>query len=425
MIRKLVLWCLAFSVLVCCTSGSIRGKDEPPENAPREVHVVGIYEGYKRTGDQIHGDRAVVAVDRPKTRVILVLSAYEPVTWEIKPTAGTLIEKVILGGYERQAVKGLPERTQVDEAYRGAAGADFVRYAYRIDTPEFRGLVHHLDKKLKLPLSSFQGMYAAKQDAPIVINRVQDDPRLSADYPKPAAKEELPELIFWAMQMVPGDRGFEMEASYGDFTLAGPIAETLKPLPRGILQVAFNPVTKKHYASTMHEVGELDLATKAFTKIDMGIDVPKLSWPAGLTVDTKRRRLLVTSRGYFYSCDLATGEWSAVAENREHNLLVCHPKHDAVYSLSYEFGDENRMPVLKEMNSEGAVLKRTKLGDPILPGIAVGPAQIGPQLIAVDQFLVMIVPPPGRHGSEVELPKLTYIYLIDPKAEKVWLAWKG
>lgn len=54
-----------------------------------------------------------VIVNAKNKPVILVLSAYEPVAWKIKQTAGTKIAGVILGGYYKQAILGIPKSVPI------------------------------------------------------------------------------------------------------------------------------------------------------------------------------------------------------------------------------------------------------------------------------------------------------------------------
>src|SRR5262245_43143339 len=90
------------AVLLAAAWPAAASADNPQRDDGRELQVGGLYEGVERTGNEIHGGRAVVTVNRPGKRVTLVLSAYNSVTWEIKTDGKTAIEKVFLGGYHRQ-----------------------------------------------------------------------------------------------------------------------------------------------------------------------------------------------------------------------------------------------------------------------------------------------------------------------------------
>ena len=81
-----------------------------PANA--KVYAAGAYAG-KETDLQIDqsGHQATtiqVAVHAPDVPVVLLLGAYEPTVWSVGWTRGTRIAAVLLTGYHRQQLTGLP-----------------------------------------------------------------------------------------------------------------------------------------------------------------------------------------------------------------------------------------------------------------------------------------------------------------------------
>jgi hypothetical protein len=81
-----------------------------PRNA--RLYAAGAYAG-ARTGFQIEqsGHEATtikVAVNEPSAPVVLMLGAYEPTIWNVGWTRGTRIAGVLVTGYHRQQVTGLP-----------------------------------------------------------------------------------------------------------------------------------------------------------------------------------------------------------------------------------------------------------------------------------------------------------------------------
>jgi len=403
--------------------------DIPKREDNRELHVIGIYEGVEKTGTEIHGGRATVTVDRPNRKVTLILAAYSSVTWEIKPTRDTTIEQIIVGGYEPQAVKELPG-VKVVKAFRdGAAKPTLSFFGYKVESPRFRALVDQLPQWTDLEISSFHGTYAYRHEAPLVIDGVQDDARLLRSYPKPTPLTELPDILFRGVHLKGDARSpFSTEASYGDFTLSGPQVDTLKPLPRNVQRLAYDYVNKKYYGIAGHDAVEIDLVAMKTTKMDVGFDVPRLSWPADLTFDAKRTRLLLITSGgggYLYSYDIATKGWSVLAEKTGVATLVYHPKHDCLYGLAVHHSEDGGKPALRQFNNQGALLNETMLGDSVVPGcMSPGPGPSGTRLIAVDEYLVAIASPHGLRSSEERGPNRTYVYLIDPKKGKVWLTAK-
>ena len=111
------------------------------------MHLVCIYEGYCKTGEQIHGPKARVIVNRPGKEVTLVLTSYGPVTWEISPQDKTQIVKIILGGDAKQAVMGVPADTPITE------GAHVIRFSNRF--AEFSNASQRASEAQRSPAGRF------------------------------------------------------------------------------------------------------------------------------------------------------------------------------------------------------------------------------------------------------------------------------
>ena len=97
------------------------------------VFAVGGYSG-RKAGFQIdqsghEATRMDVAVNSTNKPVVLMLGAYEPTIWRVGWSPGTKIAAVLVSGYHRQAIAGLPKQTpviNVSYANRGACGYFYV-----------------------------------------------------------------------------------------------------------------------------------------------------------------------------------------------------------------------------------------------------------------------------------------------------------
>lgn len=82
-----------------------------------KLYAAGAYSGRKleyqidQSGHQ--ATRIDVAVNDVENPVVLMLGAYEPTVWNIGWSSRTRIAAVLIGGYHRQVVAGLPENTPV------------------------------------------------------------------------------------------------------------------------------------------------------------------------------------------------------------------------------------------------------------------------------------------------------------------------
>lgn len=403
----------------------------------RELHVVALYEGNYRTGNKIHGGKAAVEVNRAGKVVTLILSAYDPVTWTVTTAQGSRIGKVILTGYKRQAVEGLPKDVEVVDAFvegRKPDAADETGgtyLPYDVESGKLRPAVKAVHRLTDLPIRSYQGAYAFKPDAPFRVDKVQADVRLDVDFPMPAPADALPKLQFEMLRLTPGER-HRLSAALMDFTQAGPKAGAGRAVPDGVVRIVMDPQAKKYYGLTTHELVEIDMEKQAARKIDVGMDVPPLSWPCGIALDTKRQRLLVASRagarGYLYAYSLKTNKWSVLSDTRRLNLaaLTYDPADDALYGLGQELDQngEGRRAILHQFDSEGALVKNTLIGEPMFAGLLGrgDPSSPPPQMTVVDGHLVILAVTGERGEAQAEVR--SYLFLVNRAEGTAQLAWK-
>ncbi len=426
---------LRFVVLGLCVLCSSLGYGIGPATADdqpsaRELHVVCVYEGSTRTGAAIHGERATVSVERPGKSVVLFLGACSDhsVTWEVLVGKDTKIESVILGGQKKQAVKELPEGTKLIEAF-GRGEKSLMGY-YKLTALQTRRLIRQLVDRTELPVSSYFGIYQPK--GTIQVTEVRNDPKLDPDFPQVDPNEKFPETSFPAVHSVPGRFPHETAATVGEFTLRGPLLDTLKTVKGQYAHFAFDPDAKQWYG-LKHEVFALDLKQQTATELPLDEDVPKFSWPSGFTFDSKRKRLVVATHGgegFLYEYSLADKKWSVFASlnNLDLSNLCYSPHHDAYYSVMLDYdGNSHTIPTLIRLNASGAVISRERLVGPFVDGMLGDPHQGGGvQLLPLGEQLVLISNSSGydpNDGSRSD--PATFIFHVDPKLGFARLSWKS
>ncbi len=82
-----------------------------------EIYVYSQYDGKKMLKDVFLSDEqetflSEVKIDREGKCVVLFLSAYEPVIWDIYKTPGTDLRAVVVGGYYPQMIRGIDEKVE-------------------------------------------------------------------------------------------------------------------------------------------------------------------------------------------------------------------------------------------------------------------------------------------------------------------------
>jgi hypothetical protein len=132
----------------------------------KELHLVGVYESHSyHSGNHHPTGEAQVRVTRQGKPIILALSSYEPVNWNIQVEPGVEIEKIIVNGYHDQKVTGISGIPIEEYSHEGTEKflGDFV---YRWNSADNKGtpaLVTQLNQLTGTQLTSFQGCYRGTQ----------------------------------------------------------------------------------------------------------------------------------------------------------------------------------------------------------------------------------------------------------------------
>lgn len=133
-----------------------------PTPGEPELHLLGVYETHSNHSGGNHPEgTATVAVTR-QARMILTLSSYEPVHWQVRAAPGARIERIILNGYYPQRVTA-PAGVPVDNrsGYERSLGAYAYAWPGASGGSDTRALVSALERTTSRPLTSFAGCYQA------------------------------------------------------------------------------------------------------------------------------------------------------------------------------------------------------------------------------------------------------------------------
>jgi hypothetical protein len=399
--------------------------------AEPELHVVAVYDGHDAPRDRSQPGKAAVTVNRPGKEVVLVVSAYEPVTWEVTATPKTKLTKVILGGYKRQNWKVpfgvVPDEMSVENQRNRILPLSL--YAdYKIDSPRFRLFIRACHEYTGLEIASFQGAYRADPKMPFAVDAVQKDERLSSDFPILTPASELPKFNFRATSLVARERGGLGDPAFGDFTEAGPKAGSFTPLSAKLFQVAYDPNAKRYYGITGHELHSVNVkdGTSALVVPAVGV---RPNWLRSLTFDAKRDRVLITGRNAFYEYTPKNGNWQVLIANSKGSFsaIAWQKSTDTLFAVGKNERElkDREAPVLYELNADATVAKKTVLGSPMFPAVMDGGADDRAELIDLGGNLAAIIYREARDsGSGRRGKPETFLYVIDPKSGKVQLAWK-
>ncbi|MBE9097478.1 hypothetical protein [Tychonema sp. LEGE 07203] len=132
----------------------------------KELHLIGVYEANADHGNRDLSKSAIAIKVEPRNKpIILALSAYEPVQWNITAEPGAVIEKIIINGYHNQTVSGVSGIPIEENTYEktGESLGDFTyKWGATAESRNTSSLVTKLEQKSRTSLTSFQGCYRGK-----------------------------------------------------------------------------------------------------------------------------------------------------------------------------------------------------------------------------------------------------------------------
>lgn len=380
-----------------------------PAIAERELHVVGVYEG---TNGTTHG---AVFVNRPGQSVTLFLGAYDRMDWQITLGVGTTIERVFLNSYYPQTVQGLPPDVPVIRNSYSESGT-YLYFGYTLGSSVMLRAVPAISAMTGQEIMSFQGAYQAPA-TPFVVDSVQDDPRLSVDYPKPVPLETLPDLEFQIATLSGTD------LTLHDYTLAGPV-DGGSVIPSGH-RMSWDAASQYYYGGDDGVIG-YDSQTGSTQHYPLPEYIVREGWQMGTAFDRLRNRpLMVTlsGEGFLYSLSTPTRQWSTVSSmhNRDVDCLEYHDADDSLYAATLTHEDTIGGKVIVLRASDGAFRKEIRL--PIFP-FDIEPGGHRAELVSVGDYLVLLLEPQNWTYPHSRGLLESRIYLIDPRTDDVWLTYR-
>ena len=385
MLHRLLL-CLAFIL----SAGTVVAAD-------RELHVVGIYQGFEQSAGKFHGPKARVILSRPDVEVILVLSSYAAVRWEVELGRNTLQPTVVVAqrvGEARQSevwIDGvpLPEPTRMT-----------LPLTYKPEGEDFRKLVQLVPERFGVArMSSFSGGYSAQEIA-FDVSQVVKDTRYDLDYLQQQVQPAL-------------------------------VPESLRPLvtPEAIPAMPELRLTGEGFAMRTADGTE--------RLILLPLDMPGISWPMGAVRDAATGTLYgvtLGGDGYLYAYTEADDAWRVdrSMEGLDAQALFLDAAGRRLI-MPLGLGEPGRIAVIELEGAETGPLKVLQVDDP-LPGYADlydpgnGPA---PDLlpVGIDGDRILLIARSdlqiGRRSAAVGADITWRAYLIDLSDRSVNLVGYG
>ncbi|MBS4097052.1 MAG: hypothetical protein KGZ83_09490 [Sulfuricella sp.] len=271
------------------------------ENA--EIVLVSGYEAKTRAGATVE-----VEVNRPASKVLLILTSYDQVNWKVSASSTTNISGVIVSGYHAPTV--------VINVKAPVYSAE-LPYAYETENINFRRLVERLNVLFGIDrLNAFRGSYSIPA---MVRISVMDAPSAALTakgaIPKAPSKQHSFELLSTDCRKI-------------RWQLDGPIDKEPAQYQTG-KPVAFSGVGSATYSLRDGQLEILQADTRPSVVIPLPKNFPRFSWPTGMAYDARRKFVSVATlggEGYLYRFDTVTQQW---VDYRSLNNID-------IFSLSYD-----------------------------------------------------------------------------------------
>lgn len=285
----------------------------PPAQVAAGAEVV-VVSGYEPNSSGL----VKVTINRPGKRVLLVLTSYEMVQWQVVATAGSTLAGVWVSSY-------YPSTLQAPKEVPGYAGR--LPYSYELDNANFVSLLSQLNHQLGLrAVQIFRGAYTL----PASVNISQPDapnPLLTLEGPSVEGRGDdfhfaLLDVDGQPVNWLPSGPQESKEHGY-------PVAEK-----RQVRLGANGPLFRLTSDGLVVKKGTAEKT------LPLPASFPRMSWPSGLAYDSKRGVISVLTHGgegFLYRYHLGKESW---LDYRSLNNLD-------LFSLTYDAKNDRYVAILE------------------------------------------------------------------------------
>jgi hypothetical protein len=343
----------------------------------RQLHFVGLNQGVCREDlvESIEGEplgNAVVRLTYQHAPIVLCLSAYNPVKWQVEIESGVQLERVIVAGIFPQEVVGIPTQVPIE----GHLSGDDEHYRFHAYDAcnQLNNVAARLKTLTGLQTTTYQGAY--RYESPFVIgpqNRQWADQMIAKTLEplyREATKSQRDRLVkqlvqstFPELHVTPPDDHGKVQASLADFTVFGPYIDTMWPLERMASRFAFVEHVPEFivWQDGLHTIDRQNGAVLPFRATNLD----GLGSNAWLAYDSKRKRLLLWGNN-LYAVNLSTREGSLVREGNPGIHGFCYsPAEDRLITVGPSRRFSKSIRALKSFDHRGVEQSSLELSPPI------------------------------------------------------------
>ena len=263
---------------------------QPPRDLASGAEII-LVSGYESGNRATSGTRVKVKLARPGRQVLLVLTSYENIAWDVEATPGTTLKGILVSAYHRSTLT----TTAKTQAY-----AVKLPYSYELENRNFTALVEQLKARFGVEkIDAFRGKYSL----PPVVEISELDP------PSPA-------LTLAGPAVEPATSDFRFNLYTGDYS---PVEWTLRGQKEGRKlgyiaegKFAVSPSGNTVYLLKSDALVVVDRKSGQQTEAALPGNFPRFSWAMDVAYDTRRGIVSVISlggEGFFYRLNAETLKW--------------------------------------------------------------------------------------------------------------------
>lgn len=259
---------------------------EPPARGLAQGAEVILLSGYEPPKGAVQ-----VTIDRPGSKVLLVMTSYEQVNWRVTASPKTTIAAILVGGYYPSTVS----TTLQTSGYMVK-----LPYAYETENVKFRELLLRLNQLFGIEqVSTFRGSYTLPAHISVTA---PDAPRAELTMQGPQPKVSSSKFTFGLLTR-----------DYGRtrWTLSGPL-DSGKDAYVSEGKIAVSESGDRAFRLKADQLESVDISTGQTTSIALPPDFPRFSWAMDLAYDSKRNVVSIVTlggEGFLYRFDARNRKW--------------------------------------------------------------------------------------------------------------------
>lgn len=277
---------------------------QPPRDlaANSEIILISGYEPSEKNGviSQVH-------INRPGSKVLLVLSSYEKVSWQVSASPGTTISGIIVSGhYPPTLTTSVQTRVYLSK----------LPYAYKTDNANFARLLEQLNTLFGVNrIDAFQGSYRIPGKIQIAsLSQNRPDLTLTGGAPQKSSANFTFKLL-------------ATDCSSAPWSLRGPQGKATKALSHG--KFACTQSGQSIFRLSGNDLLVTNSKTGQSSTAQLPDNFPRFSWPMDIAHDSRRNLITVVTlggEGFLYRYDVNKRAWI------DYRSL----KNIDIYSLTYD-----------------------------------------------------------------------------------------